>query len=241
MHILAVLDLMGGQVVRGVAGRRAEYRPIVSRLTTSSDPLQVAAAFRHHFGVTDLYLADLDAIAGKPPSIGVFDALALLGYTLTVDAGLRTADDAAPLLSSGVTTVVAGLETLRGPLALGELLRQVGAHRLLFSLDLKDGAPLAGSTAWRDDSAWGIAEETIGMGVERMLVLDLARVGVSGGTGTEAFCTRLVAAFPDVEVLAGGGVRDHDDLNRLRRLGIKGVLVASALHDGKLRREDLAS
>ena len=64
MDVFAVLDLMQGQVVRGIAGRRREYQPICSRLTPSAAPLDVACGFRDHFGLTNLYLADLDAIGG---------------------------------------------------------------------------------------------------------------------------------------------------------------------------------
>jgi len=69
MKILPVLDVMGGVVVRGIAGRRSEYRPIVSRLTASTDPGDVAEAFRQHFGFDQLYLADLDALADRPPAL----------------------------------------------------------------------------------------------------------------------------------------------------------------------------
>jgi phosphoribosylformimino-5-aminoimidazole carboxamide ribotide isomerase len=238
MYVLPVLDLMNGQVVRGVAGRRAEYGAVRSRLTTSADPLDVAAAFRDHFGLTSLYLADLDAIAGAPPAIGIYIALKSQGFRLVVDAGLRTVRAAGPLLAAGVSTVVAGLETLAGPEVLGELLQEVGAARLCFSLDLKAGRPLAAS-AWNANVAWDIAEEVVGMGVRRLIILDLARVGVATGTGTESLCARVAAAFPDVAVLAGGGVRDRDDLERLRQLGVAGALVASALHDGRLNREDV--
>src|SRR5947209_19648396 len=62
MQIIPVLDLMGGRVVRGVAGRRSEYRALTSALTASSKPLDVARAFRLHFGLATLYVADLDAI-----------------------------------------------------------------------------------------------------------------------------------------------------------------------------------
>src|SRR5579872_5647704 len=48
MRIVPVLDLLGGVVVRGVGGRRREYRPVVSRLTPSCDPLDVARAFADH-------------------------------------------------------------------------------------------------------------------------------------------------------------------------------------------------
>ena len=69
MRVVAVLDLMGGKVVRGVGGRRSEYRPVVSRLTTSCDPVAVAEAFRQQLGIDELYLADLDAIAGARPAL----------------------------------------------------------------------------------------------------------------------------------------------------------------------------
>jgi phosphoribosylformimino-5-aminoimidazole carboxamide ribotide isomerase len=238
MQILPVLDLMHGQVVRGVGGRRHEYRPIISPLINSADPLAVAQAFRDHFGLTLLYLADLDAIAGSPPSIALFGALQDHGFTFLVDAGLRTAQDARPLLDASVAGVVAGLETLTGPDALRDLVQILGPERLVFSLDLKDGQPLA-AVAWPDADCNAVARLAIAQGVRRILVLDLARVGQGGGTGTEGFCRELKRAWPDVEVLAGGGVRDRDDLARLRHASVDGVLIASALHDGRLRRADL--
>src|SRR5205085_9347687 len=60
--LLPVIDLMQGEVVHGIAGRREEYRPIVSILAESTKPLAVARAFREEFGFNELYLADLDAI-----------------------------------------------------------------------------------------------------------------------------------------------------------------------------------
>ena len=38
MRIIPVLDVLGGCVVRGVGGRRDEYRPIVSKLCNSREP-----------------------------------------------------------------------------------------------------------------------------------------------------------------------------------------------------------
>jgi phosphoribosylformimino-5-aminoimidazole carboxamide ribotide isomerase len=239
MLILPVLDLKGGVVVRGVAGRRHEYQPVVSRLTPSAAPVDVALAFREHFGLEQLYLADLDAIAGAPPALGVYVSLQSHGFRLLVDAGLRDAADARPPAVAGVAGLIAGLETLAGPGVLRRLCREFGAERVAFSLDLKGGAPLAGSPGWSAADSRGLAEEAITCGVRRLIVLDLARVGTSGGTGTEELCAGLAAAHPDLEVLAGGGVRDAADLRRLRRCGVRGVLVASALHDGRLGREDL--
>lgn len=232
MPILPVLDLRHGQVVRGVAGRRAEYRPIVSQLTASTEPLAVAQALRAHFGQTELYVADLDAIAGAPPALVLDRALQADGFRLWVDAGLRTEADAAPLLEAGVATLVAGLETVAGPAALAALCRHVGPERLVFSIDLHEGRPLA-PAHWPDDG-WDVAQRALATGVRRLLVLDLARVGVGQGVGTEELCARLRRYDAGLQLSAGGGVRGPDDVRRLHEHGVDYVLVASALHDGRI-------
>jgi phosphoribosylformimino-5-aminoimidazole carboxamide ribotide isomerase len=238
MQIIPVLDLKGGRVVRGVGGRREEYQPMRSALIASSDPRQVAAAFRDRFGLNELYLADLDAIAGGRHALMVYQAIRELSCGLWVDAGLRRAEDAEGLAQAGVDGIVVGLETIRDPAELSALCR---AHdkRVIFSLDLKGGVPLGDLGGWTSRDPWSIAGQAVGLGVRRLVVLDLARVGEGSGPGTEELCARLVAAFPDVKVFAGGGVRGLDDLLRLQRLGLHGVLVASALHDGSLRPEAL--
>ncbi len=239
MRILPVLDLLGGHVVRGVAGRRQDYRPVVSRLTTSSQPLDVARAFREHFRLSELYLADLDAIAGSEPAWLVYAALREDGFRLWVDAGVRDAASGQQLAEC-VAGVVAGLETLAGPAELEELSRDLD-DRLVFSLDLRRGAPLGKAELWGGADPESIAAWAVSMDVRRLLVLDLARVGVNAGTGTEELCGRLVTAYPGVEVWAGGGVRGVDDLRRLQQVGVEVALVASALHDGALAPPDLAN
>jgi phosphoribosylformimino-5-aminoimidazole carboxamide ribotide isomerase len=241
MLIIPVLDLLKGQVVRGVAGRRQNYRPIASKLTPSAAPLEVAAAFQEHFGLSLLYLADLDAIGGSPPALDIYQALQEKGFHLWVDAGLRLARQAAPLAQAGVEGIIAGLETLAGPEELAQLCDTVGPERLLFSLDLLEGKPLTYSLAWKTDDPMEIAGRAAHYGVRRLIVLDLARVGMSSGPDTEGLCLCLLGMFPELQLITGGGVRNAGDLRRLRQVGLAGVLLASALHDGRLTAADLAS
>jgi phosphoribosylformimino-5-aminoimidazole carboxamide ribotide isomerase len=240
MRVIPVIDLKDGVVVRGIGGRRDEYRPVVSRLTKSTDPLDVARALGEHFGLSEIYLADLNAIGGAAPALPVYDALLADGFVLRVDAGVRQPEDARPLADAGVQRIVVGLETVSGPKAVEVVCRQVGGYRVNFSLDLKNGRPLGSLTAWGLEDSFMIGLRAIQCGVGGIIVLDLARVGVSYGPGTEHLCTALTGYLPNLEVIAGGGVRDVKDLHRLRRCGVRAVLVASALHDGRLRREDLA-
>jgi phosphoribosylformimino-5-aminoimidazole carboxamide ribotide isomerase len=234
--ILPVLDIMSGQVVRGIAGRRHEYRP----LTPISDPLAVAETFRDPFELTTLYLADLDAIAGRPPALALYGELLRAGFALWVDAGLKRAVDAGPLVETGIGRVIAGLETLDDPRELEEMVRTWSPAKIVFSLDLKGGAPLA-SEAWETRDPLAIAGRAVAAGAASLLVLDLSRVGVGQGIGTEAVCRECRRRWPKLELTAGGGVRGADDLRRLAELGVDHVLVASALHDGRLSREDVVA
>lgn len=230
MRILPVLDLMNGVVVRGIAGRRHEYRPIVSRLTASTSPLDVARAFREGFGLTELYVADLDAIAGRPPALAIFGKLQADGFHLWVDAGVK---DLEVLEKIGVQRLVAGLESLAGPQDLMRLLERF-PELLVFSLDLHEGTPLGQREAWDQRGAESLARYAIELGINRILVLDLAGVGVNEGSKTLELCRRLREAFPKLEITTGGGVRNEDDLLVLEFIGVDYALVASALHDGRL-------
>lgn len=235
MRVLPVIDLKGGVVVRGRAGRREQYRPWLSPLCGSAEPLAVARAFVDRFGLNEAYLADLDAIAGAAPAQAVYDELADAELRLWVDAGLRGAADV-----PRAHVVVAGSETLSGPDALARLVAGHG-DRVAFSLDLRDGVALA-APAWDGGHGdpWSVASAAVACGVRRVIVLDLARVGTGLGFEMEDLISYLVASS-NVEVYAGGGVRGVGDLARLKSLGARGALVASALHDGRLTRDDLAS
>ncbi len=230
MRFLPVLDIQNVIVVRAVGGRRSEYRPLVSRLTDSTDPLSVAEAIRARFGWPDLYIADLDSIAarGFAPGFALYARLRAAGFSLWLDAGVRTADDADRLADAGVERVIVGLETVRNLAEWQTIVRRLGPDRVVFSLDLRGGVPLA---AWNMDAAT-VADNVVAAGGRQMIVLDLARVGTGVGLGTEVLCAELVRRHPDVAVYTGGGVRGWDDVRRLEAGGAAGVLLASALHDG---------
>jgi phosphoribosylformimino-5-aminoimidazole carboxamide ribotide isomerase len=238
MRVVPVLDLKDGEVVRAVAGRRQEYQPIRSRLSASSRPVDVARVFRERLGLRELYLADLNAIAGEPPALKTYAEIQALDVRLWVDAGVWDLSRAALVAAAGVDTVVIGLETLAGPQELAAIVKELESRHVLFSLDLKNGQPLGAVWAWPQPDARAIAQEAIARGVRRLLVLDLERVGVGAGSGTEDLCGHLLSRYPDLELVAGGGIRDALELRRLRDLGIAGVLIASALHDGRLQPSD---
>ncbi|MEX2026914.1 MAG: HisA/HisF-related TIM barrel protein [Pirellulaceae bacterium] len=244
MRIIPVIDLLGGQVVRGIGGRRSEYRPIESKLVAGSDPGAIAAAFVEHFSATTCYVADLDAIEREHWQMDAWQAVSRAGLRLWLDAGLG---HGIPLARAREACRAGGIDAdyivaLESLGADGEhklsMMMQILRMPLIFSLDMKDGRPLTKSADWKSLEPIEIAARVIESGITRMIVLDLADVGTSGGTRTLDLCRELKAKYPQLELIAGGGVRNLDDLKRIADAGCSAALVASALHDGRLTRAD---
>jgi phosphoribosylformimino-5-aminoimidazole carboxamide ribotide isomerase len=240
-RIIPVLDVMNGQVVRAIAGRRDEYRPVESKLTASTDPVEVAKALLAATGADALYVADLDAITGADRAGRAVTALAeQCGCRLFADVGVRRKADFARVPRLKNVVPVLGCETLAGPdaaLAAGFDFLSDWA----FSLDLFRGRLLGDWSAWgqfgvhSDADAWEMAAAAVmNCGAGMLILIDLANVGTGTGAGTEYWCRKIRATLPEVQLIAGGGVRTWGDVERLGEAGASGVLTASALHDGTL-------
>lgn len=237
MQVLPVLDLLNGIVVRGVAGRRAEYQALRSRLTADVEPLAVARALHAQFQFTRFYVADLDAILHGRPNWDEYRQLIDDGFEILVDAGIATVEQSLFVRDCGAEPIV-GLESCPGPEVLASI---VDANRgaITFSLDLQDGCPLLAAESTWSSQPVEIIRQSVACGVTRIIVLDLADVGTSSGGRTAGLCQSLLAEFPDLKLTCGGGVRGIEDLRRFELLGASTVLVASALHDGRLTPADV--
>lgn len=258
MRIIPVIDVMDGIVVRAIGGRRDEYRPLVSQLTDSTNPVEVAKALLDATGAAELYVADLDAI--RNPTVDRRLAATLADafpkIQLWVDPGIRTKADVAnvpvwkrvsPIPIFGWRRrnnlgLVVGSETISGP----ETALFAGAEfapDVVFSIDLFEGRWLGHWEPWREyglnehSDIIAIAEVGLHTTGGNLLILDLAQVGTGRGTGTEHWIALAKRRFDVPKVMAGGGVRDGDDVKRLEDAGADAVLVASALHEGRLKVE----
>jgi phosphoribosylformimino-5-aminoimidazole carboxamide ribotide isomerase len=236
MRVVGVIDLKGGTAVHAVRGERERYRAVRSVL--GGDPLALARAFRSELGLDELYVADLDAISGEGEHSSSIGALASEARVM-VDAGVSEPERARALLDLGAHRVVVATETLTGPDALDRLLAELPEGAVVLSVDLRDGRALSPHPQLAGLPALDAVERLHRAALREAIVLDLARVG-SGAGPDVGLIAELHAAFPALELLAGGGVRDVEDLRALGDAGAAGALVATALHDGVIGPRELA-
>ncbi len=255
MRVIGVIDLKGATAVHAVRGERERYRPVHSAIGgDDGDALALARGFRNALGLEEIYVADLDAIVGESEhaagsggaaigdAAGDHRALlrALAGEArVMVDAGVSEPARAQALLDLGVHRVIVGTETLSGPAALDRLVAELPDGALVLSVDLRDGRVLSPDPQLAGLPATDALVRLQRAGLREAIVLDLARVG-SGAGPDVALIAELHAAFPGLELLAGGGVRDVEDLRALEAAGAAGALVATALHRGVIGPRELA-
>lgn len=217
-HIIPVLDIRQGQVVQAAGGDRALYEPIQSTLTRSVDPVQVVDDLLRFAPFPVFYLADLDAIMGKPAQCRLIVELCRRhpGAEFWVDAG--------PLPEPE--------ETLPGNFrpVLGTEFACDWAHhddRVILSLDFDREGLRGGTGIWAKPDSWPA----------RVIVMCLHRVGSMEGPDFELL-EQIRTLRPDCRLAAAGGVRNADDAHRLLDAGMD-ALVASVLHQGRISTEEV--
>ena len=237
MKVIPVIDILNGKVVHAVRGKRSEYQPLQSVLCQSVEPLEVAKAFKT-LGFSELYVADLDAIIDCSMSFQALKRIAdETGLKLMVDAGVTAMERAQSLLENGVSKLVIGTETLENKSFVGEAAKAFGSDRVIVSLDLKGDKVLIRPGFDGSADPIFLLRDFEEIGVSQVIVLDLTRVG--SGEGVNVDFLKKVLRSLRMDVYVGGGVRSMADLIELKSLGVSGVLVATALHQGKISVEEL--
>jgi phosphoribosylformimino-5-aminoimidazole carboxamide ribotide isomerase len=242
VRVIGVVDLRGGRAVHARAGRRAKYEPVRRVAGCSLEPgdaIALARAYRD-LGVPEIYVADLDAIAGGAWHARILREIVDLGLPVWLDAGCRSLEAGRRAINLGTAQLVVGLETLSSLGILTAISKHLGRDRVAFSLDLRRRQPVAMSGCLPSGiTPTGVAARAAEV-VGAIIVLDLAQVGMKCGPDLDLI-TQTRTAAPAVTLLAGGGVRGLEDLRDLAAVGCEGALVATTIHEGRLSAADVSA
>ena len=229
MKAIPVIDLLGGKAVHAYGGQRHAYRPLQTRGCADGDALALARYYAQEFGFDRLYIADLDAIEERGHQFDLLQRLAAVvpKMTLWVDAGVRHREDLAALWEIPGVMPVIGSERLVDP----TLPTQSALSGLIvLSLDFAQDGFRGPIPLQQQPQFW--PQETI--------LMDISRVGGAQGPNLARLADHQRRAS-SVRWFVAGGVRDGRDLGALQEQGAAGVLLATALHEGRITRAEIAA
>jgi phosphoribosylformimino-5-aminoimidazole carboxamide ribotide isomerase len=229
MQIIPVVDLMDARAVAASKGQRANYGPLSCPFCRGGDPQALVTAYLRVYPFRTLYVADIDAILGRPGNDGVIRRIrrSWPDLNMWIDSGLRGTNTSQFPGPRDLSTAVFGTESLRtwNPSAL-----PWERSDSVLSLDIRAGRLLGPPQIWQHPETWP----------RRVIVMTLAQVGTRAGPDFPAL-KRVIEHSPKSRVYAAGGVRGQADLERLSSLGVAGALVATAIHTGQLGAEAIAA
>jgi phosphoribosylformimino-5-aminoimidazole carboxamide ribotide isomerase len=230
--ILAAVDLMGGKVVRLEQGEK-------ERRKVFGDDAGAMARRWCMAGAGWLHVVNLDGAFGDGDTANqaalreILEVAGEMGARVEFGGGLRDLAAVERALGMGVERVILGTAAIEDPRILQAAIARWGAERVGAGLDARGGiVRVRGWQASSGRDAIELAQEFHAAGLKWLVYTDIARDGMEGGVNVEA--TQALAEATGLSVIASGGVRDLDDVRRVRAAGLAGLIVGKALYSGAI-------
>ena len=234
IELIPAIDIINGQCVRLTKGdydHKTVYR---------DSPAEVAQEFES-FGFKRLHVVDLDGAKSK--HIVNTDVLRqiVLRTHLCVDfgGGIKTDDDIETAFANGAEMVTVGSIAVTNPDLFISWLQIYGADRLILGADVRNGK--ISINGWKEDSTEDLLpflKKYIDAGVKNVLCTEISKDGTLQGPAIDLY-KRVMQEYPDLHLIASGGVSSIDDIRALDAAGIPAVVFGKAIYEGKIDLHEL--
>jgi phosphoribosylformimino-5-aminoimidazole carboxamide ribotide isomerase len=227
MQIIPVIDLKNGIVVHAKHGNRDDYAPLKSELCKSSDIFDVVDAFGTLYRFPTIYIADLNAITKQSNNADLLgEVLAAFPHIMFwIDGGY-------PLCNNDFQQLANYCPILGSESFQDENIPEIKQfeNNFILSLDYSATGEIGAKTLFSKQELWP----------ENVIIMSLPRVGSNLGPDLDRLAYYR-KHHPQKKIIAAGGIRDKEDLRTLEQIGIDQALVATALHNGKIAPDDIAT
>ena len=234
IELIPAIDIINGQCVRLTKGdyeQKTVYR---------DSPAEVAKEFEQ-IGFRRLHVVDLDGAKSKH----IVNSQVLQDITtktqLTVDfgGGIKTEADIAAAFAAGAQLVTIGSIAVTHPDLFMGWLQKYGAERIILGADVRNGK--ISINGWKEDSAEDLLpflRKYVDAGVRNVLCTEISKDGTLQGPAIELY-QRVMSVYPELHLIASGGVSSMDDIRALDAAGIPAVVFGKAIYEGRINLKEL--
>jgi len=153
--------------------------------------------------------------------------------------GVQTDEDLKIAFDSGAKMITAGSIAVKNPVIVQRWLKNFGGDKIILGADVKNRK--IAIHGWADDSEHDLMEfleDYINQGVTQTICTDVSKDGMLQGPAFELY-REMKTRFPDLYVIASGGISNIDDVFRLNDDRIDAVIIGRALYEGRIQLADL--
>lgn len=234
IELIPAIDLIDGKCVRLFKGDYAQ------KTVYNEDPVSQALEFQR-LGFRRLHIVDLDGAKSKHiVNDGVLNAITQ-NTNLVVDfgGGIKTEEDLEKAFNAGAHMVTVGSVAVTYPDMFIGWVEKYGAERIILGADVRNGK--VSINGWKEDSSEELLpflEKYVRAGVCNVLCTEISKDGTLAGPATEMY-RKVMQRYPQLHLIASGGVSGNDDIRQLEANGIPAVVFGKAYYEGKINMEDL--
>ena len=234
IELIPAIDIINGQCVRLTKG---DYK---QKKVYHDDPVAVAKDFES-LGFRRLHIVDLDGAKSKH----IVNDAVLRGITsatsLTVDfgGGIKTEEDIEKAFEAGAAMVTIGSVAVTDPDLFIGWLKKYGPEKLILGADVRNG--MISINGWKEDSSEPLLpflRKYIDAGVVNVLCTEISKDGTLQGPAV-ALYKEVIANYPQLHLIASGGVSRQEDIEELEREGIPAVVFGKAIYEGRIDLKSL--
>ena len=233
IELIPAIDIINGQCVRLTKG---DY----DQKTVYGEPLQMAQEFER-IGFSRLHVVDLDGAKSKHIVNGPVLQSITAETRLVIDfgGGIKTDEDIEEAFRCGASMVTVGSIAVTEPDRFMRWLEKYGADRLILGADVRNGK--ISINGWKEDSTEDLLpflKKYIDAGVKNVLCTEISKDGTLAGPAI-ALYKEVMSAYPDLHLIASGGVSCIDDVKALDAAGIPAVVFGKAIYEGRIDLHEL--
>ena len=202
--------------------------------------MEIAKGFEV-MGFKRLHVVDLDGARSKHiVNVDVLKAITT-ETNLVVDfgGGIKSEEDIEKAFANGASMVTIGSIAVTQPELFLKWLDQYGAEKLILGADVKNG--MISINGWKEDSAEQLLpflKKYIDHGVKNVLCTEISKDGTLQGPALQLY-QEIMAAYPQLHLIASGGVSSNEDIIALDQAGIPAVVFGKAFYEGKINIPEL--
>lgn len=234
MILIPAIDLMNNQCVRLSQG------DFDTQTVYSSNPVQTAVEFEKS-GFTHLHMVDLDGAKQKTPvHLEMLSAVsAATNLFIDFSGGIRNTDQARQVFEKGASAITIGSMAVNDPETTEAILKEHGPEKVILGADVKNEfIATAGWLEQSDKNIFSFLEFWLEKGFSKVMITDVSRDGMMQGPSVELY-RKVNERFPDIRLIASGGIATMDDIFQLDALGCYGAITGKALYEGKLGIDEI--
>lgn len=234
MKIIPAIDIIGGKCVRLTKGDYSTQK------IYNENPLEVAKEFEAS-GIEFLHLVDLDgAKSNQIVNYKVLESIAT-NTNLKIDfgGGLKSDKDVEIAFKSGANQITGGSIAVKNPELFKQWIINYGADKIILGADVNNKKIAV--SGWQEDSGLEIfpfVNEYTKLGLNTVICTDIAKDGMLQGTSIDLY-KEMMQTFPDLNLIASGGVTSMSELEQLLKMNIYGAIIGKAIYEGKISLKEL--